>query len=103
DQLTGDNNVNYLFGWVGNDVIAGAGGNDQIDAGTGYFDTDFNFHTSGDTDSVDGGDGTDICKNASTTATPPETATSCEDTTTAVTRQPLTGPAEDSQTFRRSF
>lgn len=96
DHLTGDSNVNYLFGWIGNDTIAGSGGNDEIDAGQGFFDS--TFHSTGDMDNVNGGDGSDKCINAD----PPET-NNCETTTGSITPQPLTQTAEDSQTFRRSF
>lgn len=100
DHLTGDNNVNYFFGWLGNDTIVGAGGNDEIDAGSGFIDTS-GYHPTGDMDNVDGGDGSDTCVNAN----PPET-NNCETKTTttgSITPQPLTQAAEASQTFRHSF
>ncbi|MFN2593532.1 MAG: hypothetical protein ABR579_01430, partial [Actinomycetota bacterium] len=101
DHLTGDNGVNYFFGWIGSDTIAGAGGNDEIDAGIGYYDQTFTYQPTGDTDNVDGGVGSDTCINANA----PE-INNCETKTTTsneITPHPLTQTAEDSETFRRSF
>lgn len=94
DTLTGDGAGNYLYGWTGNDTISGAGGNDALDGGIGYFDVDFNFHQTGDNDSVNGGDGTDSCSTA-------ETPTACE-STVSPPAHPLSAEAQAVQTLRHS-
>jgi Ca2+-binding RTX toxin-like protein len=35
DTIIGDNNVNYLRGWHGDDILIGGGGNDYLQGGTG--------------------------------------------------------------------
>ena len=94
DTLTGDGAANYLYGWTGNDTISGGGGNDALDGGIGYFDVNFNFYESGDSDSVNGGDGTDSCSTA-------EVPTACE-TTVSPPAHPLSAEAQAVQTLRRS-
>ena len=49
DVLQGDENPNYIYGFVGNDTLRGRAANDVLDGGDG-------------TDTVDGGSGTgDTC------------------------------------------
>ncbi|MFP5353311.1 MAG: calcium-binding protein [Actinomycetota bacterium] len=94
DTLTGDASANYLYGWAGNDTISGGGGDDGLDGGVGYFDANFNFYQTGDTDTVNGGDGNDSCSTA-------EVAPSCE-TNVAPPAHPLSAEAQTVQSLRRS-
>jgi Ca2+-binding RTX toxin-like protein len=55
DTISGDANVNSLYGGPGNDTISGLVGDDTLEGGDG-------------TDTLDGGDGTDTCANGETVA-----------------------------------
>lgn len=89
DILSGDAGPNNIFGWIGNDRILGGAGDDGLDGGLGYFDVDFNFHQTGDSDSLNGGDGNDSCSFA-------ETSTACE-STAAPPSHPLSAEAQAAQ------
>jgi Ca2+-binding RTX toxin-like protein len=84
DTLTGDANVNYLFGWFGDDTLNGMEGDDQIDGGP-------------DADTADGGPGANICAES-------EQFFNCTQVqSTQIQQHPLFTQAEEIANFRRNF
>lgn len=84
DVLTGDANVNYLFGWAGNDQLNAGAGNDEMDGGDNV-------------DSASGQGGNDKCANS-------ETTLDCTIVqANQIKQHPLVIPAQQVAAFRRNF